>query len=31
MFGRPWAQVWEQYFEQGMERPTPDEALFEFN
>jgi hypothetical protein len=21
-FGRPWSQVWEQYFEQGWERPT---------
>lgn len=31
MFGRPWAQAWEQYFEQGMDRPAPDEALFEFN
>jgi len=21
MFGRPWAQIWEKYFEKGMERP----------
>jgi hypothetical protein len=21
MFGRPWAQMWEKYFEQGMEKP----------
>jgi hypothetical protein len=21
MYGRPWAQIWEQYFEQGMEKP----------
>jgi hypothetical protein len=21
MFGRPWAQLWEKYFEQGMEKP----------
>ncbi len=21
MYGRPWAKVWEKYFEQGMERP----------
>ncbi len=21
MYGRPWAHVWEEYFEQGMERP----------
>jgi hypothetical protein len=31
MFGRPWAQVWEKYFEQGMERPASEEPLFEFN
>jgi hypothetical protein len=31
MFGRPWAQIWEQYFEQGMQRPAADESLFEFN
>jgi hypothetical protein len=23
MYGRPWAQLWEQYFEQGMDRPKP--------
>ena len=22
MFGRPWAEIWERYHEQGMERPT---------
>jgi hypothetical protein len=21
MFGRPWAQIWEEHFEQDMERP----------
>jgi hypothetical protein len=21
IYGRPWAQIWEQYFEQGMEKP----------
>jgi hypothetical protein len=31
MFGRPWAQIWEQYFEQGMQRPTADESLFDFD
>jgi hypothetical protein len=31
MFQRPWAQLWEQYFEQGMEKPKVDEeALFDF-
>jgi len=29
MFGRPWDQVWGQYFEEGMERPQA-EALFGF-
>jgi hypothetical protein len=29
MFGRPWAQIWERYFEQGMERPEA-ESLFDF-
>jgi hypothetical protein len=29
MYGRPWAQIWERYFEQGMERPQ-DRSLFEF-
>ena len=30
IFGRPWAQIWERYFEDGMERPT-DESIFEFD
>ncbi len=29
MFGRPWAQMWEKYFEEGMERPT-EEDIFSF-
>ena len=29
MYGRPWAQIWERYHEQGMERPE-DEDLFSF-
>jgi len=29
LFGRPWAAVWEEYFEDGMQRPGND-ALFEF-
>jgi hypothetical protein len=28
-FGRPWAQIWERYHEQGMERPK-GEDLFNF-
>jgi len=27
MFGRPWAQIWERYHEEGMERPE-EESLF---
>ena len=30
MFGRPWAQIWEENFEQGMQRPNPEEDLFNF-
>jgi hypothetical protein len=29
MFGRPWAQYWEKYFEQGMERPQ-EKDIFQF-
>jgi hypothetical protein len=29
MFGRPWAQIWERYFEDGMQRPE-GESIFEF-
>ena len=29
MYGRPWAQIWERYHEQGMERPG-EEDLFSF-
>jgi hypothetical protein len=29
-YDRPWARVWEEYFEQGMQRPTPDEDIFQF-
>ncbi len=30
MYGRPWAQIWERYFEQGMERPAED-SIFDFS
>jgi hypothetical protein len=30
MFQRPWAQLWEKYFEQGMQKPKKDEDLFDF-
>jgi hypothetical protein len=29
IYGRPWAQIWEQYHEQGMARPA-EEDLFSF-
>jgi hypothetical protein len=29
IYGRPWAQIWEQYFEQGMEKPE-SEDIFTF-
>jgi len=29
MYGRPWAQIWERYFEKGMQRPG-DDSNFEF-
>jgi hypothetical protein len=29
MFGRPWAQMWEKYFEEGMQRPEGDD-IFDF-
>ncbi len=29
MYGRPWAQIWEKYFEQGMEKPK-DADIFSF-
>jgi hypothetical protein len=30
MFGRPWARLWEQYFEQGMKRPEQAD-IFDFD
>ncbi len=30
MYGRPWARIWEQYHEQGMERPEEDD-MFSFD
>jgi general stress protein 26 len=31
MYGRPWAKIWEQYFEQGMSKPDATEDLFNFD
>jgi hypothetical protein len=30
-YDRPWARIWEQHFEQGMQRPEPDEDIFDFD
>jgi hypothetical protein len=30
MYGRPWAQIWEKYWEEGMQRPTQEEDIFSF-
>jgi hypothetical protein len=29
IYGRPWAQIWEKYWEQGMDRPKEDD-IFNF-
>ena len=29
-YDRPWAHVWEQTFEQGMQRPVEEQDIFEF-
>ena len=29
MYGRPWGQIWEKYFEQDMEKPEDDD-IFNF-
>ena len=29
-YDRPWARIWEEYFEEGMQRPQPDEDIFDF-
>jgi hypothetical protein len=30
LFGRPWADIWERYFETGMQRPEADD-IFDFS
>ena len=27
LYDRPWAQIWEEYFEDGMSRPVEDDSL----
>jgi hypothetical protein len=29
MYGRPWAQIWEKYWEKGMHKPDEDD-IFSF-
>jgi hypothetical protein len=29
-YDRPWARIWEEHFEEGMQRPQPDEDIFHF-
>jgi hypothetical protein len=31
MYGRPWAHIWEEYFEKGMQKPGLNEDIFDFN
>jgi hypothetical protein len=31
MYGRPWAQIWEKYFEQGMHKPQAADDILDFN
>jgi hypothetical protein len=31
MYGRPWAQIWEKYFEQGMHKPEAADDILDFN
>ena len=31
IFGRPWAQIWEEHHEDGMQRPSENEGLFGFD
>jgi hypothetical protein len=31
MYGRPWAYIWEKYWEEGMEKPDVEEDIFSFD
>ena len=31
MYGRPWAQIWEKYFEEGMTPPDEEGDIFDFS
>jgi len=30
MYGRPWAHIWEKYFEDGMEGAGSEDDIFSF-
>lgn len=30
IYGRPWAQIWDKYFENGMQKPAPQKDIFSF-
>ena len=30
-YDRPWARIWEEYFEKGMKRPEPGDDIFRFD
>ena len=30
MYGRPWAHIWDKYFEQDMQKPEPEQDIFSF-
>ncbi len=30
LYDRPWAKIWEEYFEQGMQRPQQQTDIFDF-
>ena len=31
MYGRPWAHIWEKYWEKGMQKPDAGEDIFDFS
>jgi hypothetical protein len=31
IYGRPWAHIWEEYFEKGMQKPEAGEDIFKFD
>jgi len=31
LFDRPWARIWEEYHEKGMQRPQQEKELIKFD